>query len=196
MDPGLGERTTGPSAMTRPLTYGLLLAAALCTAACSGVTVKAEEGEAAADAKYDTYAVVPTVPPADLAGTVVRELVLRQRMERAIDDQMAGMGIRRIPASAADLHVSFHTSIEMGEEKVDPYFTQHSTQRFETGVLRIDVFDRESGQRVWRGEGRTRLRETEFGYGIDKLQYKPTGEERNWRVQTTVKSVLAKFTPR
>ena len=111
--------------------------------------------------------------------------LLRGRIERAVDDCMADRGMTKVDeGEGAQLIVTHLISVAERLEVTDPYYAQGPVRTYEEGTLIIDLREADSQALVWRGTGRTRLRNLSS----------PT--EREAEVRTVVSEILKDFPPK
>ncbi|MEZ6194605.1 MAG: hypothetical protein R3F20_02590 [Planctomycetota bacterium] len=57
-------------------------------------------------------------------------------------------------------------------------------------MLSLSILDGESGETLWSGESRARLRTLAQGYGLATLQWREVEEERRWPTAELVETLL------
>ena len=128
---------------------------------CLGVTAVAQEvqfdySRSANVNAYKTYQWV------DYRPVPVGDQLLDQDIKHAVDEQLAGKGLRRVE-SGGDLYVGYQAAISQ-EKQFDSFGwgpgpawfgnwgdTRVTTSTIEVGKLVIGLFDRATKQLVWRG---------------------------------------------
>jgi hypothetical protein len=103
-------------------------------------------------------------PFADTRGRVLDDQLIRQDVERAVDEQLAQKGLTKVETNG-DLVVTYHAAIR--EEKSMNLFgsgwggggtgwwdgsVQGQTSTVPVGTLVIDVYDSAKKQLIWRGD--------------------------------------------
>ncbi len=172
--------------------------AALTLAGCSSVRVSADFDPAANLHSYKTFAWLPG-PQKETGNERIDNPLLDKRIRDGVTRQLQLQGYVEADASAADMLVGYHISLD---RKLDvttvnnhygygyrgaggsPIASSHTVvHEYETGTLIIDLVDRRKNQLVWRGSGESRLTK------------RPTPEETDKKVATVVAAILAKFPP-
>jgi hypothetical protein len=100
-----------------------------------------------------------------------------KRVRRAVDSELAARGYQRAGDTSPDFRVRYQVSFEHDTDDSD---ATHRPDRFEQGLLFIDVIDAESQRMSWRGWTRDRNRD---GYFTDE------------QLRRSVTSILSKFPP-
>ena len=176
----------------------LALALVLGLASCSGLKVSDDYDPAADFALYGSYAWLPRPDPTESAPGRIDDGLLRQRIERAVDESLSAKGMRRVEAAGdATLLVTSHISVEQklrvnttnygyGYGRWGYYgggYTDTTVDQYEEGTLILDFIDAKTKQLVWRGMAQSRLKEM------------ATPEEREARVREAVAAILEKYPP-
>lgn len=86
-----------------------------------------------------------------------------QNIKRAVDEQLAGKGLRRVD-TGADLQVSYHAGLDQEKQfngfTIGPRwsgFGQVNTSTIQIGELVVDMSDPVKNQLVWRGHAEKTL---------------------------------------
>jgi len=177
-----------PRTMASPST-SLVRALAACllplAAACSNVRVQADSTARTDLAAFGTYAYMD--------GSAESEQ-LEERIEAALDVELAEIGLTRVPRDDARLLVAYDTFVEVETRYLDPFeraFYNH--ERYEVGTLLLEMIAAEDDRVVWSGTAESQLRVVARGSGLDSVRYEPTDEQPDWKVQEKVERLLARF---
>ena len=180
----------------------IALAAVLATvllAGCAGFKVTDDYDPSADFSQYGGYAWLPRPDPTEAAAVRPDDGLLRQRIERAVDESLSAKGLRRVESAAdATLLVTEHISVEQklrvnttnygyGYGRWGYYgggYTDTTVDQYEEGTLILDFIDAKTKQLVWRGMAQSRLKEMS------------TPEEREARVRAAVAAILEKYPPK
>ena len=137
------------------MTFMNLTALACLSVAAFAQSVQFDYNRSANFNAYKTYQWI------DYAPVQPGDQLLDQDIKRAVDEQLAGKGLRRVE-SGGDLYVGYQTSISQ-EKQFDslgwrggPFWwdrgdTRVTSSTIEIGKLVIGLFDPISRQLVWRG---------------------------------------------
>jgi hypothetical protein len=121
-----------------------------------GVTAFAQEVKFDYD-RSANFSAFKTYQWVDHRPVAVGDQLLDQDIKRAVDEQLAGKGLRRVE-SDADLQVSYQGAIS--QEKEFDYFRtgpgpwgdgRITTSTIDVGALVVELFQPVSGRLVWRG---------------------------------------------
>lgn len=180
----------------RPIRSLVAVLLAVALGGCSPFKVDTDYDRAFDFAAADTYAWIE----APAAPDVVRDDLLARRIERAVDDELAARGLRRVAFDAARLHVAHHESVRQRLEVTpETYgygygrwgygpayggaYTGTRVETYDEGTLILDFVDAATDQLVWRGTARARLRPTK------------TPEQRDEQVRKAVAAILERYPP-
>jgi hypothetical protein len=100
---------------------------------------------------YKTYQWV------DVANGHAGNQLMDQNIKRAIDQQLAGKGLRRVE-TGGDLHVVYHAAMDQ-EKQFDAWGSgprwygtgRVTTSTIQVGKLVVDIYDPAKKQLIWRG---------------------------------------------
>ena len=123
--------------------------------------------------------------------------LLSQRVQRAVNDQLRSKGLELVEPARADVLVAYQMSVE---ERLDvdtvhygyrygrwgyagPAHTTTYVREYEQGTLVIDLIAPEERRLIWRGVGRTRLRD------------QATPEQREAHIREVVGAILERYPP-
>ncbi len=126
---------------------------------CATVAVNYDYDEEANFSQYQTYKIIaykrgPGYKP------LRNNSLLMTRLERAVDNELAKKGYKKVKRGKADFLVAFHVGVQ---NKVDvttygyrtwrsPYVRTHKVvHRYKEGTVVIDIVDRKEKALVWRG---------------------------------------------
>lgn len=126
--------------------------------ACTAVQVTIQADPETDFSRFATYAQLP--PPTESPAAPRYTPALGERIQREIATTLEAKGYRAASAEQADIRVAFHVSNESRERIVnagDPDVDYSVEQAYVEGTLEIDVIEAESGRRVWRGRGQTKI---------------------------------------
>lgn len=181
--------------MRRRASELLSLVIALATlSACAAVSVETDYDPEADFAALQTYLWMEPWPTGDPR---LDNDLLRQRVRRAVDEQLVAKGFRQLLGQQAepDFHVIEHYLIEQRVDVdtiVRPYgyygyrrlpIEETYAHQYELGSVILDVVDARSSRLLWRGTAQARVHEN------------VTPEERTERIRSVVEKILADFPP-
>jgi len=174
----------------------LIAALGLVVPGCSSFQVHSDYNPDVDFAQYGSFAWLPRPAEGDKSAQV--DGLLYQRIERAVNNNLAAKGMRLVDDQAdASLLVTEHINVEQklqvnttnygyGYGRWGYYgggYQQTNVDQYEEGTLMIDFIDAKSKQLVWRGTAQSRLRNLK------------TPEERNKRVREAVNAILERYPP-
>lgn len=165
-------------------------------AGCRSIQVQSDYDPTVSFGAIDTYAWLPPIGPEGGRGTIMDDL-LSQRVQRAVNDQLRSKGLELVEPARADLLVAYQMSVE---ERLDvdtvhygyrygrwgyagPAHTTTYVREYEQGTLVIDLIAPEERRLIWRGVGRTRLRD------------QATPEQREAHIREVVSAILERYPP-
>lgn len=160
-----------------------LIALSFAAAACSGVKVDSEHDPAADFARFKTFAQAATSATEAPADGAKSHATFAAEIDAEIERALTAKGLKSAAPDAADLLVRHHLRLETKVEFNDPYYAYKAVETYEEGTLIIDLLERETNRRVWRGTGMTRLRE------------ELTRGEREAHIREAVDAILAQYPP-
>ena len=169
-----------------------LSVSSLCLAGCSGIEVDSDGRAAATLAPHRTYAWSKDLPPIDPSGATVTDDLIARMIEREVDANLAGLGMRQVPKDDADLLVAQQLTVAIRQEVKDPYYSITQVERYEEGTLRLEFVDKKTKRPVWSGSGRCRLRTVSRDVGLNHQDFVYTTEKRAWPVEALVDAILAR----
>lgn len=156
---------------------------ALALPACSGIGVTSDHAPGIDFAALETYAWKAPAPAEAPAGAASEDDLVRARIQRAVDRELAAKGLRAVPAAEASLLVLQHLRVAERYQINDPYYAYESVEEYEEGTLIIDLVDARTQKLVWRGTGESRLRPEN------------TPAQREERIDSVVAAILAQYPP-
>jgi hypothetical protein len=168
-----------------------LCALALVAGACAPTKIRIESAPGADLAAYDSYDWSPERQGSAVADPGGDEF-LHERVQRAVDRNLQARGFRRV-AEGPGLLVRQTTQVAVQVLARDPYYTVSVAEQVEVGRLTLEFLDAKTNRTVWRGSGDRRLRTSALGYGLYRLQFVATDEERSWQLPQTVAAILEDF---
>jgi len=151
------------------------LGLAVALAACSSIKVNSDYDPAVDFEALHTYRWAPDFEPAGPTPGVDDDL-LYKRIHAAIDFHLKALGFREQTYPEPDVWVAYHVGIDRKIE-VDTMYHDHAgwgrrgygyggygyadtvVREYDEGTLLIDLLRPGSGELIWRGSGRTRLKE-------------------------------------
>jgi hypothetical protein len=171
-----------------PLLVGLL--------ACASVTVSHDYDTEADFAGYRTFGWSAVETP-QTGNVELDNPLLQRRVRDAIERVLAAQGYQQLEDHEPDFYVTYHLGVEKrltssgmstsvgsyGRHGGVSVGTGSTVREVDEGTLAIDVIDTQSGELVWRGTGKRRLRDAE------------TPEKTTEAVNRTVEAILAEFPP-
>jgi hypothetical protein len=124
--------------MYRPTRIAVVAVAAvaLLQASCATMRVHSYADRGADFARYRSYAWAPTDDVSTGDPRLDNNRFFSQRVEEAVDMQLAARGFERTSAAAADLLVRVHTRVDQGVD---------------ASTLLVDLIDRRTNTLAWRG---------------------------------------------
>jgi hypothetical protein len=177
---------------------GVIALVALLVAGCSSFRVSTDYDPAVDFSQYGSYAWIPEPPATEDAPDRPSDGLIRQRIERAVDDVLATKGLRRVQDQGdASLLVAEHINVDQklqvntvnygyGYGRWGYYgggYTDTQVDQYEEGTLILDFIDAGTKQLVWRGQAKTRLRDEK------------TPEARTKRIRQAVGAILDRYPP-
>ena len=174
--------------------------AALILAGCATVRVQTDFDPAANFHSYKTFAWLPG-PQKATGDERIDNPLLVKRVRHGVTRQLQLQGYVEADASAADMLVGYHISLDkkLSVQTINNYYgyghrgwgawgrpmgsSQTVVREYEMGTLIIDLVDRRQNELVWRGAGESRLTK------------RPTPEKTDKKVAEVVGAILAKFPP-
>lgn len=168
----------------------LLAAVAFALAACSSIPVTTEADPEADLESYRSYAW-----QADLAKLEARpeeDPPPYAKFRKAIEAGLAARGMSKTSRDEAALLLEDDLRIVVEQVHQDPYFAYYTTVIYEDAVLVLRFTDPKTDRMVWRGEGRSPLREIEKGAGLYEPQMVEESNPRVWKVEELVEAILDK----
>ncbi|MBB3046517.1 hypothetical protein FHR99_000753 [Litorivivens lipolytica] len=187
----------------------LVLALTIVLTACAGAPVATDYDTDFPFASVKRYAWLDSGSAEEPDPAARRNDLMRDRLRKAIDDQMAARGYRKVePSASPDLLVTFHMGITERVETYDfhdhfgyyPCFNRycdsnghayypgginhdHWQTEYHEGRLLIDMISPDTRKLVWRGISERRIPQLE------------TPEERRLFIVETVGDTLSHFPP-
>ncbi|OUL58317.1 DUF4136 domain-containing protein [Pseudoalteromonas ulvae] len=146
---------------------------------------------------YKSFAWIPNASLTKNTNNYQISPLMEQRVQNAVNDNLAGLGLAKSDEKNADLLVNYHAAVD-NKVEVDTFSTsysarwdywgmgyQHHTQttNYEVGTLVIDIIDRKTNQLIWRGAKEGRLKKNQ------------TPEQRTATINSTVAAILSNFPP-
>lgn len=154
---------------------------------CSSVRTEVHPGFALSGT--DTYAWRSPPASGSVSSAADGDLLLEQ-LRQAVDDAFAKYGVRQVDRGEALFLVEARLDVRLKSEAKDPYYSLYVAKRYEEAVLTIELYERETQDRLWLGEGRQRLRYVSRAMSSWTMRFVPTTETRNWRMAEMVARVM------
>jgi hypothetical protein len=163
-------------------------------AGCSSMQVDADWNTNTRFDAFSSWGWLPREAPPPGSG-VTADPLLRQRIEAAIEDVLAGRGYALAEQAPPDFLVAYHVAVERKLEArtlysgyntgvwIGPMWSETYIDEYQLGTLLIDVIEPTRKEVVWRGRAQARVQEWS------------SPEQREARVREAVEKVLAKFPP-
>jgi hypothetical protein len=161
---------------------------------CSTIAVDADWNPNARFEGMKSWAWLPRHPEKPAPETVDATL-LNQRIENAVEDELAARGFT-LTEEVPDFYVAYHVAIENKLEArtlysgwgpgvwVGPMWSETYIDEYQLGTLLIDFIDPARLEVIWRGRAQGR---------VEPLR---SPEKREARVREAVTKVLAQFPPK
>jgi len=181
-----------------------VLAAALLSGACSGITVNQDFNPGIDFSSLRTWDWMPT-PTRPAGDRRADNAVVDQRVRTAVETGLEDRGFRRVTSGDPDFRVGYQITLDdrVDFETVNTYWgpgwgyagvygayygpamgtSQTYARGYTMGTFVLDFFDVATRELVWRGSAEGKLRE-----------YK-TAEEKQERANKVVQKILAQFPP-
>lgn len=114
-----------------------------------------------------------------------------EQLRAIVDRELGALGVQRMDKGEAALAIRAVLRTELLSQQNDPYFSLYVAEQYEQGVLQLEFYDGSSGERLWRGECRHRLRTVQQVLG-GSMQPRavPTNEQRIWPIEDMARRVL------
>src|SRR5215204_970596 len=142
----------------RPVTVAAVAVATLMLAGCATLRVNSYLERGADFRRYESYAWAERGAFATGDPRLDDNRFFSQRVEEAVDIQLAAHGFEKTSVGAADVLVHVHVRVD---QRIDTAAFSRNDQRctvegcrsevYETGTLMIDVIDRRTDRLAWRG---------------------------------------------
>lgn len=114
-----------------------------------------------------------------------------EQLRAIVDRELGALGLQRMDKGDAELAVRAVLRTELLSQQNDPYFSLYVAEQYELGKLQLEFQDGTSGERLWRGECRHRLRTVQRVVGGSmQPQAVPTNEPRIWPIEEMARRVL------
>jgi len=144
--------------MWQNIRFWFLAGIIILLAGCSPVSVKYDYDPEADFSGYKTYSWIRQRIHETDAPTGIGSLMV-ERVQQAVDREMAAKGYERIESPESDFKLAFHTGVQ---DKIDvnlygygfwgrPRFAD--VRQYKEGTLVLDVVDTGQNRLVWRGWG-------------------------------------------
>lgn len=145
--------------LSRLARFGALALSAAALTACAATMRVSSYAERAADFRhYRTYAFEPTEPVSTGDPRLDSNPFFYQRVQGAVEKQLAATGYEKAGSGTPDLLIHFHASItqEIDTTEIDRkygYCTSSECRPFvyDAGTLLLDFVDARTNKLVWRG---------------------------------------------
>lgn len=172
-----------------PVTVAGVSIVALALAGCATLSVDSYVARASDFTRYRSYAWAPRGDFSTGDPRLDNNRFFSQRVEEAVDMQLAAHGLEKTTAGAADLLLHIHMRLD---QQLDTAAFDRNDQRciaencqpdvYEAGTLMVDFMDRRTDRLAWRGWA-----EGSFEGVIDDQQW------MEMTVDKAVARILAKF---
>lgn len=117
---------------------------------------------------------------------------LDAEIHREVEAQMARIGQTKTDLSRAEYFVTYDTTMVTEQRRADPRVSNYVGELVEIGVLTIELLDVQSGEAIWRGSQRGKLRRSAVLYGgATSNNYSPTDSPREWNISKRAEAILA-----
>jgi len=160
-----------------------LVLAGLLLAGCARVRVESRTYDRVAVEALETYA-WETRPLEQVRDEV------ETRLRRAVDEGLAARGLREAGAGEADAHLVRDVTFEIETRTADPWFWYAYADRYELGVLFLELSDAATGEPLWTGTARDRLRKVAQTIGTLDVRFADVERAREWPVGAMVEALL------
>jgi hypothetical protein len=134
-------------------------------------------------------------PKLEAAETTPEDQEALNTLRYALDRRLAAAGIPAVGLGEAVVLLRASLRAEPRTEGRDPYFASYSAERFEVGILEVELTDPGTGDLLWSGECSHRIRTVAWASGTSG-RYVPTGERRNWQVEDMAREIVGALTER
>ena len=161
----------------------LALVLAFVLPACSGLKVNSDYDAEADFSVYATFAWLPAPVASDEAQARGVSEILGERIQRAVDANLATKNMRKVSKAEAQLLVTYHLSVEEKIEFNDPYYAYDRVSTYEEGTMLIDLIDAKTERLIWRGSAQARIKNLD------------SAEQREERIREVVAAILAQYPP-
>jgi hypothetical protein len=189
--------------MPRPLAAALLAALALASG-CSTIAVDADWNPKARFDGLSTWAWLPRRAGEGEPPETVEATLLHQRIESAVEDELAARGYAQVQEGPPDFLVAYHVAFEKkleartlysgaygpyyggypGSVWMGPMWSETIISEYQLGTLLLDVIEPTRLEVIWRGRAQGRVQDLR------------SPEQREARVREAVSKVLAQFPPK
>lgn len=160
-----------------------LVAGLVLTVACSGISTHADYEPGTEFSGLRTYAwLEPHILKSSEDHPLLTPMLI-DRIEAAVDRELAAKGIVQIDRDEADFLIRKQLSVASRLQLNDPYYSYDRVTEFEEGTLVVDFLDPVTNRVVWRGVGQAKI------LGLE------SPEARGERVDDVVARILRQFPP-
>ena len=174
------------------LGIGLLAGCCVLALACASYGVRTDYDLETDFSEFESYRWLEPPPARDPR---LENDLIRKRIRRAVDDELAAKGLTPREAGEPDLFVTYHAIIERkvdietthygyGYRRYGSRYSEVYAREYEVGTLIIDLVDADSRELVWRGSGQAQLNQD------------VSPERREQRVRAVVAAILADYPPK
>jgi hypothetical protein len=167
----------------------LLIAGLAFLAACSSVSVKEDYNPSTDFSPYKSYKFYDGPPPQ--GDPLAANPIIRDRLMRAVDKQMAEKGFKKVVTGDADLVVVLMAGVQQKVQVSQSggygwygHGGYTSVDYYNEGTVVIDMVDGAKKELVWRGTG------------TGTLANSPSAEDAEYNAQSAVQQILANFPPK
>jgi hypothetical protein len=164
---------------------------------CAHVKVSADWDPSANLTSFRTYAWMPG-PQKETGNVQLDNPLLDKRIRKAVKAQLQSQGYSEATVSSADFLLGYHLSLDRklkavqinntfgygyGHRGVWSGGNRTSIKEYDVGTLIIDLVEREGNELVWRGSGKTQVRDS------------ATPAKADAKVALVVAKILEQFPP-
>jgi hypothetical protein len=158
------------------------------------MAVRAAERAPAGLSRGNTYALQPGRTVEDDDAETLRittgQEPLADRIRRALEVALAGLGWQPAPPDEATWLVTLSATVENVVQVNDPYYWSFTAEQYEDGTLTLQLLDPQGRGVAWWGSATHRLRTTARAVGLFEKRWAETGEPRDWPVEEMVWAIL------
>jgi len=116
-------------------------------------------------------------------------------VQAAVELGFASQGLSLAGADDADVLVECEVSLATLERDNDPTYTFPIRERYETGMLTIDLLHPQTRERLWHGSASHRIRDVAHVSGVVGPRWVELSDPREWRLDELA-ARIAELVPR